>query len=253
MTVAIGIKLWPAVLVGLVGAPSRRRRAYVVTAVGASALIVLLSIASYGWDRLLTPLAYQTGRGLQVESLAAFPSLVLWALGVDGFVIDYPAASLAFEVSGPGTAVAALLATLGTVVVLLWALWCTARLWLQEGGERLLTAAAWATLSVACLLVLTNKVFSPQYMAWLVPVAVAVLALDRGVRARTAAYLMLGAAVAAQVLFPWLYPSITGPDAVDGSLLAVAVIGIRLALVIAVAWIATRRAWQLVRPAANDG
>lgn len=253
MTVAIGIKLWPAVLVGLVGAPARRRRVYVATIALASVLIVAISLVAHGWDRLLSPLEYQTGRGLQVESLAAFPSLLLWALGVDGFVVEYPAVSLAYEVSGPGTAVAALVSTLGTLVVLGWALWSTARLWLQKGGDQMLAAASWATLSVACLLVLTNKVFSPQYLAWLVPVAVAVLALDRTARARTAAYLMLGAAVAAQVLFPWLYPSVTGPDPVDGTLLAVVLIGIRLALVVAVAWIATRRAWQLIGRGADAG
>lgn len=252
MALATGIKLWPAVLIGVVGAPARPRRPYVMAIAIASAVLVLASLAGYGWDRLLTPLEYQTGRGLQIESLAAYPSMVLWALGVDGFVVDYPAASLSFEVSGPGTAVAAIVATAGTAVVLLWVLWSTARLWRLRGGAHLLLAAAWVTLSSACLLVLTNKVFSPQYLAWLVPVAVSVLALDRGVRARTAAYLALAAAVSAHVLFPWLYPALTGPVPVDGSVAAVALIGIRLVLVCALAWVATRQAWTLLRAAERE-
>lgn len=246
VVVAAGIKLWPGVLVGLVGAAAVRRRPYVAAAAVASVVLVLAAAATHGWSRLLTPLAYQTDRGLQVESLAAFPSMVLWALHVDGFAVDYPA-SLAFEISGPGTAFAGAISTLASVAALAWTLWATAALWRRRATPDLVTVAGWALLSCISLLVLSNKVFSPQYLTWMLPLVVVVLAVTREQAARTCTYLALAAAIAAQVLYPWLYTSLIEQEPGVGNLLAVAFVGVRLALVCAVAAIATRRAWQLIR------
>lgn len=246
MVLATGIKLWPGVLVGLVGAATRRRAAYVVAAATTSVVLILAAGLTAGWDRLLTPLSYQTNRGLQVESLAAFPSMVLWALHVDGFAVDYPA-SLAFEITGPRVAVAGAVSTLASAVALAWTLWTTAMLWRRTPSPDVVVAAAWALLSCVSLLVLSNKVFSPQYMVWLLPLVVVVLAVTRDQAARTCTYLILAAAVAAQALYPWLYTSVTEHQPGVGNIVAVALVGVRLALVCAVAWIATRRTWQLVR------
>lgn len=250
MVVATGIKVWPGVLVGLVGAAGRRHRSYVAAAGVTSVVLVVASAASRGWERFLAPLSYQADRGLQVESLAAFPSMVLWALHVDGFSVGYPA-SLAFEISGPGTVLAGALTTVASAAALAWTLWATAALWRGTARPDLVAAAAWAMLSCISLLVLSNKVFSPQYMMWLLPLVVVVLAVTHEQAARTCTYLALAAAVAAQALYPWLYTSVTEQQPGVGNIVAVALIGVRLGLVCAVAWIATRRTWRLARSAAH--
>ncbi len=243
---AAGVKLWPGIFVGLVAAAGPRRRPAVVAAGATSVVLVLAAAATTGWDRLLTPLAYQTDRGLQIESLFALPAMVLWSLGVDGYVVDYPA-SLSFEVSGPGTAALGALATVATAASLVWVLGTTAALWRRATHPGLLTGAAWAMLSGVCLLVLSNKVFSPQYMAWLLPIVVVLLAVTGEARARTSAYLMLCAAATAQALYPWLYDAVTSTHATALSPVAVALIALRLVLVCLVAVIATRRTWQILR------
>ncbi|MFC6238759.1 hypothetical protein [Longivirga aurantiaca] len=246
MVVAASVKLWPGVFVGLVAAAGPRRRPALVAAGITSVVLVVAATATSGWDRLLTPLAYQTDRGLQIESLFALPAMMLWSLGVEGYVVDYPA-SLSFEVSGPGTTLLGMLATLATVAALAWVLGTTAAVWRRASRPDLLTVAAWALLSGVCLLVLSNKVFSPQYMAWMLPIAVALLAVTGEARARTSTYLMMCAAVAAQLLYPWLYDAVTSPYATALSPVAVVLIAVRLALVCVVAAIATQRTWQLLR------
>ena len=80
-----------------------------------------------------------------------------------------------------------------------WALWGTALLWRRRSEASLVVPAAWVVLSSMCLLVLANKVFSPQYLAWLVPVGVAVLAVTGERLARTCTWLLILAALAAQL------------------------------------------------------
>lgn len=65
-----GLKLWPIVLFPL--ALRRQRNLAPVVALGATGLaLVGVSLATGGWDRLLSPLRYQSDRGLQVEAVAA--------------------------------------------------------------------------------------------------------------------------------------------------------------------------------------
>jgi hypothetical protein len=245
MVGAAAVKLWPAALVGIVAAASPRRRTFVVVTVVASVVLVAVVLAAYGGERFLSPLRYQSQRGIQVESLFAVPFMVLWALHVNGFDVTY-GTSLAWEIGGPGTGVALVLSTLATLAAGGWTLWMTASLWRRPRRPDLLTAVAWATLSAACLLILSNKVFSPQYLAWLLPVVVVVVAVTDERLARTCAYLTLTAALAAQVLYPWTYDWIIIPGHWAANLTAVALAGARLALVGAVAWIATARAFELL-------
>lgn len=248
MVAAAGIKLWPAVLVGAVGAAAGRRKAYAVAAVVASVILVAAALVLEPWDRLLTPLTYQTGRGLQIESLVAYPFMVLLSLGADGYHVAFGAA-LSYEVSGPGTAAAAQLSTVAMAAAVAWALWGTALLWRRRSEASLVVPAAWVVLSSMCLLVLSNKVFSPQYLAWLVPVGVAVLAVTGERLARTCAWLLILAALAAQLSYPWLHEALLDPRAGAAHVLAMLTLLARLVLVGVVAWLAVRRTWAWSRSA----
>ncbi len=245
LVTATAVKLWPAALVGIVAAASPRRRTFIAVTVVASVVLIAVVLAAYGGERFLSPLRYQSQRGIQVESLFAVPFMVLWALHVGGFDVTY-GTSLAWEIDGPGTGIALALSTVATLAAGVWTLWLTASLWRRPRRPDLLTAVAWATLSAACLLILSNKVFSPQYLAWLLPVAVVVVAVTGERLARTCAYLTLTAALAAQLLYPWAYDWISDLRPGVGNLLAVALACVRLVLVAAVAWIATARALELL-------
>ena len=245
LVTATAVKLWPAALVGIVAAASPRRRMFVFVTIASSAVLVAVVLAAYGGERFLSPLRYQSQRGIQVESLLAVPFMVLWALHIDGFDVRF-GTSLSWEIGGPGTGDALALSTLATLAAGVWTLWMSASLWRRPWRPDLLTAVAWATLSAACLLILSSKVFSPQYLAWLLPVVVVVVAVTGERSARTCAYLTLTAALAAQVLYPWEYGWIIVPGHWAANLAAVALAGVRLVLVGAVAWIATARALDLL-------
>ena len=76
IAVATALKLWPVLL-----PPSWRRSGggSVPRAVpGVGLVIAGACLAVAGWDRLFSPLLYQADRGLQVESLFAFPVMVGW-------------------------------------------------------------------------------------------------------------------------------------------------------------------------------
>jgi hypothetical protein len=151
---------------------------------------------------------------MQIEAPAATPWLVwgLWSSDVTRFL---DREIITYEITGPGLHVAvdvlgwllplALLASVG----LLW--WRRERvgqgLWSDERADvELLTRGS--MLMVLVLLVF-NKVGSPQYMGWLAaPVAVA-LAL-RLPRWRATALTTLGIGLATQIVFPWGYDEVVG-------------------------------------------
>ena len=103
------MKLWPSLL-----APVQRTRVRAVLATGIAGALVLVVAAvtwvltgSTGFSQVL---AYQSDRGLQIESLAALPLVWLNHLGVEGYGARF--AYGAWEITGPG---AEQLATLATV------------------------------------------------------------------------------------------------------------------------------------------
>jgi hypothetical protein len=94
------------------------------------------------------------------------------------------------------------------------------------------------------LLILTNKAFSPQYLLWLSPVAIAMVAVaprgDTGVRRFVV--LLLAVGVLTQVIYPNAYALVAGPNWFNW--LGVVLLALRdLALVgfVVYAW---RRAWS---------
>jgi hypothetical protein len=160
-----------------------------------------------GWGRLLSPLTYQSDRGLQIESVLATPAMLGWWRDPTRWSVGY-APSKSFEVTGPmvgllldtGTMLAALL------VMGLGAAWW----WLWLLRDRVTGATAlWVALAAVTGFVATGKVLSPQYLLWLLPVAAAGLAVaDSRLLRRWTAGLLLAAGLT-QVVFPAYYGEIT--------------------------------------------
>ncbi|MDR1214117.1 MAG: DUF2029 domain-containing protein [Propionibacteriaceae bacterium] len=163
------IKLWPALLwpATMVDRRAVWRATWGIWSCGA--VLVAASLLYAGWDRLLSPLTWQAGRGLQIESIYATPIMLarLFAHGhYDVSVSRYQA----FEIAGPGSpamvAVASAATALGGLTML--ALYLG---WLRR-HQRTAIEAGTLMIIATLIMIITNKTFSPQYMMWLAgPVA----------------------------------------------------------------------------------
>ncbi|MDR1807094.1 MAG: DUF2029 domain-containing protein [Propionibacteriaceae bacterium] len=158
------IKLWPALLwpAALVTRKAARRATLGFAVTGA-----VLAGASWlyaGWDRLVSPLTWQSDRGLQVESVWATPLLIARFFNPERWVVaesDYNA----FQIDGPGSVAlvgAATVATLvgGLVMVTLYVGWL-------RRAHRTPIEAGTLMIIATFIMIVTNKTFSPQYMIWL--------------------------------------------------------------------------------------
>jgi uncharacterized membrane protein len=191
---AVAAKLWPAVIVPIAFAWTWRRRGRSEAAVGvviAAAVLVVVfvpfvALAPHG---IWTSLTGQADRPLQIESLGAS---LLVALGFGrGVETTHGSQNLV----GPHAGQAATLLPLLQVATLV-ALWIV---FAREGRTRddLLRFAA----AVVCAFVAFGKVFSPQYLIWLVPL----VPLVRGRRGVGATALLTSALVLTQIWFPFRY------------------------------------------------
>lgn len=228
--VAIGAgilaKLYPLALVPALAVPwlipldlrrlSRYGAAILVTVlVGLLPFVVLAGLDAFGF------LSQQALRGLQIESVGG--ALVL----LDGLVRGEPVRIIApfsaAEVSGPLTAAWLAFLPLLTVLgfaVLAWVGWRRMKAEGEAfGGIAPSTVVAFATASLLVLIV-TSKVFSIQYVVWLVPFA----ALLDGRRFWLAAVVV----ALTMPIHPLLYA-----DLVDQEALPVLVLNVRNALVVA--------------------
>jgi uncharacterized membrane protein len=196
--VAIGAKLWPAVifplaLVFIARNEGRRAAAVwtgVVTAVLAAIFVPFAVIAPAGFRHSFY---LQFARPLQIESLGSAALLVghhlvgTTAHSTSGFGSQ--------NLTGPGAEAAALATSIAGVLALLavWALFIRG----PATAERLVTHVAAA---IAVLLAF-GKVFSPQFMVWLVPFVV----LVGGARGIAANALLVAGLVLTQSWFPRSY------------------------------------------------
>jgi hypothetical protein len=249
--VAVGaaLKLWPAILLPALAAPARTRWRVVVAAVVSGLVIVAASIGVGGLDRLLSPLTWQGDRGLQIESIAALPLMVLWSVAHDPWVVDFTR-FITSEVAGPGDRpliVAATIATAAAVgfMAVLWV-----RAWLR-GRTVDAETVGWLMLTSIGLLIVTNKVFSPQYLLWLSPVAIAMVSVaprrDTGIRRFTVLLLLVG--VLTQLIYPTLYLWIS--EIYWANPLGVALLAVRDVALVGFVVYTARRAWADTRAPAG--
>lgn len=246
VSVATAIKLWPVLLIPATVAAARRRLppALVVLVIGA--LLAGGTVLLAGWARLLSPLTYQTDRGLQIESVAATPAMAAWALAPDSWKITF-SAFRAFEISGPGVealllATNVLTALLGVGLVAVW--------WRAFARRDPLTpqALVWVSLAATIGFVVAGKVLSPQYLLWLLPVAAGGLALG-GISSRSLwrwSLVLLAATALTHLVYPVLYRGLVEHSA--WSLPAVLVLVVRNLLLLWLAGWAWWRAWVALSP-----
>lgn len=245
---ATGIKLWPVLLVPALVAATRRRSALLGVYVLTGVALAGGSVALAGWGRLVSPLRYQSGRGLQIESLAASPAMLGWLLRPRAFDVHYSRFK-AYEVTGPGVGTLLALSSALTVLVLA----ALAVLWLRALRHREPLPAdvlGWLVLASVSGYLVASKVFSPQYLLWLLPVVAAGLVLAPTSALRRWAAVLLVVATVSHLVYPWLYHGLLEHRGRTAA--AVLLLVLRNVLVLALAAEAGRRSWQLTasRPGA---
>lgn len=208
--VATGLKLWPVVVLPALAAPLRTRRSVLLVTVAVGVLLAGVTAGLAGVPRLLTPLAWQGERGLQIESVAATPFMLARLVAPGSHAVAFTEHN-AFEVAGPGVAealaVAEVLSLLAAPALL--GLWYLA--W-RRGADATPGMVAWLCLAAVSTLMVTSKVLSPQYLLWLLPLAAAATAVVDRRDLRTWAWVLLLATAATQVVFPERYADLTDPD-----------------------------------------
>jgi hypothetical protein len=217
LVVGASIKLWPvALLVALLFGPYAWRKLLV----GASAAAVLLTALSLGLGTagaLRTALTVQQDRGVQIESVPALPWMWARALG-QGPDVAFRWYSTEVDASRAltGSLVWTALLGLGVVVIL----------WTTRHASLPFTTAA---LTVSALL-LANKVFSPQYLLWLIGVC-AVSATELSSHRRKLLALCIGMAALSHLVFPIGYT-----EYVNGGVMPLLLITSRDVLLAVAAW-----------------
>ena len=219
-------KLWPAVTwLALLPRPGRARLWTTVAFAATGVVLAGISLVQGGWDRLVSPLTWQSDRGLQIESIVATPLMVARLADPDQWPIELSQYN-AFEIlSGPGRESLLQVASVATAVggllivalagLLVWQLRTAAQ---RPGAPEVSWRIAMLALAMLLVLIVTNKTFSTQYMLWLAG-PVACLLLNSGTgdraarrRARTSsaiAWSVIGLGVATHLLYPICYPPLT--------------------------------------------
>jgi hypothetical protein len=209
------IKLWPALLIGPLLAPDplhrgparRRLLGFGVTGLG----LALTSLAAVGWERTVSPVTWQSGRGLQIESVPATPLMWLrtftdnpsWPISLS----EYNA--LEIEAGSPGVGLMLAIASALTAATVALTAWLTVRLIrnLRRDDPLLQPAILFSVLAVVLATIASNKTLSPQYILWLGgPMAALLLTgmperLRRHLRVHAVALVLVGALT--QLSYPW--------------------------------------------------
>jgi hypothetical protein len=241
------VKLWPALLIGsfMSYRPDRRPvgLAFVVVGFG----LALISLVFGGWSRLISPLTWQSDRGLQIESIWATPLMVARALSPDRWIIEMSQYQ-AYEVFGPGVDGWVGVSSIATLVGLALIILLTVRAFRQDGSTPV--AIGFVVLATVAIMIVTNKTLSPQYLLWLGGPMATLLILQRHAAPdevkpiRRIAGQLLVLALLTQLVYPVFYSGYLGHHGHAVIIISTVVTTIRnvalVAFTVEVCWLAWR-------------
>jgi len=254
--VGAAVKLWPALLIAALAAPRQGRRPALIGFAAAGFGLALISLIAGGWQRLVSPLAWQSGRGLQIESVWATPLMLARLTDPATWTIDMSPFQ-AFEVYGPGNQVMITISNLATLAGLAVIVLLCVRAFRSANagtGQPNLLGIGLLVIAIVAVMIVTNKTFSPQYLLWLGGPVAALGVLHRGDRPLLDA-LGIGTlvlAVLTHLIYPILYYQGLLDTRVNGGMVAgTLVLAVRNLAVLAFTVEVCRRAWLALGPAAD--
>jgi hypothetical protein len=230
------IKLWPALLIGAFLSYRSDRRpaglAFVIVGFG----LALISLIFGGWARLISPLTWQSDRGLQIESIWATPLMLARAVRPDHWIVDISQYQ-AYEIFGPGVDAWIMISNIATLLGLMIIILLTIRAFRHDGSTPV--AIGFVVVATVAIMTITNKTLSPQYLLWLGGPMAALMMLRREAipEEQTAINRMAGQllilALLTQLVYPLFYDSYLGRRGQVMIILSTVVTAIRnLALVV---------------------
>jgi hypothetical protein len=233
--IGIAVKLYPAVLVPLLGVAAwrrggRREAAVVVGLAAVPVAAVYVPFLLLAPDGVLDSLGRQLGRPLQIESLGAGVLLALHH--AFGTPVGWASGSGSQNLTGTGAGVLAVLQGIAQVVAvaLVWGSFARG----PATVERLVRHAAASVVAFVAL----SKVLSPQFLVWLV----LLVPLVGGVRSRASLVLTALACALTAAWFPARYWDLVFDFDPLASWLVLARGVVLIALLAALTWPATERA-----------
>lgn len=259
------IKLWPALLIPALLADKERRKPTAIGFVVVGFGLALLSLVTGGMARLFSPLTWQSGRGLQIESVWATPLMLLRMISPDRWVVDISKFQ-AYEIFGAGVGFWQMVSNIATVVglVVIVALWVRA-FRVRDGVSPI--AVGMVVLATVAIVIITNKTLSPQYLLW-IGGPIAALLLLRGstttedlrrwiVRVGVFGLVLAGLT---QLVYPLLYDGYLGFTDHSGIVVSTLVTAVRnlcllgfTVITVLLAWRTTSSSPATPSPAADAG
>src|SRR5215211_7182004 len=243
------LKLWPALLFPSFLAHRPDRRAVTWGFLGVGVGLALLSLVFGGWIRLVSPLTWQSGRGLQIESIWATPLMMARALRPGEWIVDYSKFQ-AFEIFGPGVSALLLFSNLATVAGLVVIIALYARGF--RNPQPTPVAIGLVVLATVAIMTVTNKTLSPQYLLWLGGPMAALLILrgqateqEKPTLRRLAIQLLVLAALT-QLVYPLLYNGLLGRHGMAMIIISTVVTTVRNLALVAFTVEVCRLAWRLL-------
>jgi hypothetical protein len=246
------IKLWPALLIPafLAHKPDRRAAGWSFLAVGVGLAVV--SLLAGGWARLVSPLTWQSGRGLQIESIWATPLMLARAVRPGSWVVDMSRFQ-AYEIFGGGVTPLLRLSDVATVLGLVVIVALYLRAFRNPAPSAL--AVGLVILATVAIMTVTNKTLSPQYLLWLGgPMAALLLLVDAGsARERSSIRRLAGQllvlALLTHLVYPLLYDGLLGQLGHTMTVVSTVVTALRNLALVLFAVEVCRMAWRFLSPA----
>jgi Glycosyltransferase family 87 len=243
------IKLWPALLIGAFMSYKYDRRqaglAFIVVGFG----LALISLILGGWSRLISPLRWQSDRGLQIESIWATPSMVARAVMPDQWIVNMSPYQ-AYEVFGPGADAWVTISNVATLLGLAMIILLTVRAFRHDGSTPV--AIGFVVLATVAIMIITNKTLSPQYLLWLGGPMATLLVFRRqatpeeGQAIRRIALQLLVLALLTQLVYPVLYPGYIGRHGHAMIIISTIVTTIRNVALVVFTIEVCRMAWRML-------
>lgn len=229
LTIGAWIKIWPGALLLAAVVAARSRMRILLAGVAVTAGVIALLFLLGADTEILGFLTQQTGRGLQIEAVAATPFLWLAVLG--SARIEYSFEILTFQIEAQGAdVVGAVLTPLMAVLVVVITVVGAVKAMRGASFPRLFPPLA---LSLVTALIVLNKVGSPQFQTWLIAPAILWLVLDRA-RAAIPAVIVLALCALTCLVYPLNYDALLRAETLPVAILSLRNVLLVVALVVGI-------------------